>query len=107
MRIETKEQLEKYRESFLEKAQKKGLIEGIGRCENCGRSNRKLVLHHLSYKDFSYETGKGLKVLCERCHLEAHSDVVAKLNRKKEVMKERSLQSVKMACMTEKVEDAS
>lgn len=41
------------------------------RCQICG-SNTILHAHHLTYRNFTKETGEDIAILCQNCHFVAH-----------------------------------
>ena len=44
----------------------------VGKCQICGTSNKKLQVHHNSYRNLGHEPPEDLTVLCERCHAIFH-----------------------------------
>lgn len=60
---------------------KNDLIMLYGCCVQCG-SKRKLEVHHLSYENIFNEEPEDLVLLCKRCHLYQHPEVLSLIRRK-------------------------
>ena len=48
-------------------------------CQDCGRTDRPLDVHHLSYKRLGHERPEDLRVLCRECHNKRHNVDVNKM----------------------------
>lgn len=42
------------------------------KCQQCGRSDLVLNVHHLTYQRFGHEKMRDLKILCDDCHKVLH-----------------------------------
>lgn len=57
------------------------LIQSRGRfCENCGKSKplNVLQIHHKTYERIFNELPSDLVILCPRCHMKQHRDIIPK-----------------------------
>lgn len=84
-----KEKYYKYLKSSKWRLKRQQKFDQVGRrCEECGSLN-KLHIHHLTYDRLYVEKLDDLKVLCEKCHSEAHK-IINKDKKRKTIVKKKS-----------------